>query len=92
VDIYRQLAQSNPEVFLSDLAWSLGAYANVLLSLERHSEASRACAEGLEYLMPFYRANPQAFADLAEALRQDYLQACHKAGEKPSDNLLATLS
>ncbi len=61
-DIYRKLAENNPQAFLPDLATSLGVYGNALLGLERYDEAVRAFSEGLELLAPFFQKLPQAFA------------------------------
>ena len=87
-DIYRTLAQSNPQTFLPGLARNLGVYGNVLLGLERYGEAAQAFSEGLSLLAPFFKKHPQAFSDLASALKQLYLQACQKAGREPDGDLL----
>ncbi|MGB7571451.1 MAG: hypothetical protein WBL87_06820 [Methanothrix sp.] len=45
--------------------------------------------EGLELLAPFFQKLPQAFAGLAEALRQLYQEACRKAVREPDGELLS---
>jgi hypothetical protein len=88
-DIYRIQAQSNPQAFLPNLAMSLGVYGNALLGLERFGEAAGAFSEGLEHIAPFFQKLPQAFGDLAGALKYLYLDACRKAGEEPDGELLS---
>jgi tetratricopeptide (TPR) repeat protein len=88
-DIYRKLADKNPQAFLPDLARSLGVYGNTLQGLERYGEAAGAFHEGLVHLAPFFQKHPQAFAGLAGALQKDYLEACRKAGLEPDRDLLS---
>ncbi|MEJ5240854.1 MAG: hypothetical protein WHS87_06630, partial [Anaerolineales bacterium] len=88
VDLYRPLAQANPQAFLPDLATSLGAYGSILLALERLTEAAESFAEGARLLLPFARALPQAFSGLLRALLRDYLRACQAAGHAPQPALL----
>jgi tetratricopeptide (TPR) repeat protein len=88
-DIRRTLAEKNPQAFLPNLARSLGVYGNVLLGMERYGEAARAFSEGLLLLAPFFQELPQAFGDLAGALKRRYLEACRKAGEEPDGELLS---
>ncbi len=87
VEIRRQLAQAHPQAFLPDLARSLGAHGFVLLGLGRAREARAAFAEGLRAILPFLRALPAAFGELAAALLQGYLRACEEAGEAPEAGL-----
>jgi len=88
VDIYRKLARSNPSAFLPDLARSLGAFGSVLSSLEQHKKAAWIFAEGLQHIAPFYQEHPDAFAPLAGALQDSYLQSCREADIKPDEKLL----
>jgi tetratricopeptide (TPR) repeat protein len=88
VDVYQRLAQSQPDMFLPDLALSLGALAQAMLAAERHAEAVAATREGLTAITPFMERYPEAFGDLARALRQVYLAACDKAVEAPDTALL----
>lgn len=88
VDLFRRLAPQRPQTFLPDLARSLGAYGSVLLDLGRASEACEAFAEGLRILLPFLRAEPAAFRELASALLQGYRRACEALGETPDAPLI----
>jgi len=88
VDLFRRLAPQRPQTFLPDLARSLGAYGSVLLDLGRASEAREAFAEGLRILLPFLRAEPAAFRELASALLQGYRRACEALGETPDAPLI----
>jgi tetratricopeptide (TPR) repeat protein len=89
VGIRRKLADANPHVFLPELAKSLGVYGKVLISLKQYREAVQAFHEGLAHLAPFCKKHPQAFAGLAGALKQLYLEACRKAGLEPDGDLLS---
>jgi tetratricopeptide (TPR) repeat protein len=88
VDIYRRLAESRPDVFLPDLAMSLGALGTAYLTAEQYEAAAEAFAEGLALVTPFAERHPQAFGDLVRGLGQDYIQACEKAGWEPDAALL----
>ncbi|MDW8102565.1 MAG: hypothetical protein RMK30_06785, partial [Anaerolineae bacterium] len=70
------------------LARSLGAHGSVLLGLGRAQEACDAFAEGLRIILPFARALPGAFGELAAALRADYMRACREAGKEPEKGLM----
>ena len=74
--LYRQLAAQRPDAFLPNLARSLGTHGVVLNGLGRHAEAAAALAEGLRVILPFVRASPAAFGELANALLRNYLAAC----------------
>ena len=88
-DIYRRLAEQNPQAFLPDLARSLGVYGKALFDQERYSEAAQAFTEGIKHLAPFYRKHPQAFRGLADVLKKLYINACQKAGQEPDEDLLS---
>ena len=88
VDLYRELARANPPAFRPDLARSLGAHGTVLRGLGRPGEAARAFAEGLRTIFPFVQALPAAFGELADALLQEYLQACREAKREPDRGLV----
>ena len=69
VDIYRGLAQVNPQVFLPDLATSLNNLGNRLSDLGRREKALTATQEAVDIYRALARANPQAFLpDLAMSL------------------------
>jgi tetratricopeptide (TPR) repeat protein len=88
VGIYRKLSELNPQAFLPYLARSLGAHGSVLHGLGRHAEAAAAFAEGLHAILPFVRAIPAAFGELAGALLRDYLRACKEAKQEPDWGLV----
>jgi hypothetical protein len=88
IDIRRRLAQTRPDAFLPDLASSLGALGQTFTAAERHAEAARAWHEGLSLIALFVERHPQAYANLARALRRDYLAACEKAGAQAEAALL----
>jgi tetratricopeptide (TPR) repeat protein len=88
VKIRRKLSELNPQAFLPDLARSLGAHGSVLHGLGRHAEAAAAFAEGLHAILPFVRAIPAAFGELAGALLRDYLRACKEAKQEPDWGLV----
>ncbi len=52
------------------------------------SAEAPAFAEGLRGILPFWRAHPRAFAELAETLRELYLDACRAAGIEPEEELI----
>ena len=60
----------------------------MLLELGRAAEAAQALREGLQALLPFLRAYPQAFGGLAEFLLENYLRACEQAGQPPDAALV----
>jgi tetratricopeptide (TPR) repeat protein len=69
VDIYRGLAQVNPQVFLPYLATSLNNLGSDLSALGRREEALAATQEAVDIYRALARANPQAFLpDLATSL------------------------
>jgi hypothetical protein len=70
------------------LARSLGAHGSVLHGLGRHAEAAAAFAEGLRAILPFARAIPAAFGELAGALLEYYLRACKEAKQEPDWGLV----
>ena len=88
-EICRTLAKDNPEAFMPNLAISLATYGIVLQTFDRHADATRSFAEGLQHLAPFYRKLPQAFSSLANTLKQLYIEACQKAGQEPDGDLLS---
>jgi tetratricopeptide (TPR) repeat protein len=69
VDIYRGLAQVNPQVFLPDLATSLNNLGNRLSDLGRREEALTATQEAVDIRRKLAEQNRQAFLpDLAMSL------------------------
>ncbi|HID84319.1 MAG TPA: hypothetical protein EYP54_04290, partial [Anaerolineales bacterium] len=88
VALYRQLAEENPDAFLPDLARSLGAHGLVLLQAGRPAEAAAALREGLQHLLPWARAWPQALGALLGDLLAAYLTACRAAGLDPDEKLV----
>jgi tetratricopeptide (TPR) repeat protein len=69
VDIYRGLAQVNPQVFLPYLATSLNNLGSDLSALGRREEALAATQEAVDIYRALACANPQAFLpDLATSL------------------------
>jgi tetratricopeptide (TPR) repeat protein len=88
VKIRRKLSEQNPQAFLPYLARSLGAHGSVLHGLGRHAEAAAAFAEGLRAILPFVRAIPAAFGELAGALLEYYLRACKEAKQEPDWGLV----
>jgi len=73
VNIYRQLAASEPEAFLPELAISLGNQACCLSELGRHTEALANLEEAIHHLMPFFLAEPRSFAEPTRHLFGQYL-------------------
>ena len=88
VDIRRRLAHSRPDAFLPDLALSLGTLSWALAAAEQHADLAVTAHEGLISIMPFVERHPEAFGDLARALRRTYLVACEKADAEPDALLL----
>ncbi len=69
VEVYRRLAQANPQAFEPNLAASLNNLANILAGLGRRGEALEAAQEAVEVYRRLAQANPQAFEpDLAGSL------------------------
>ena len=83
VKIRRELVGKNREAFLPNLAVSLGAYGQVLLALEKPTEAAGIFAEGVRLISPLARKLPQAHFRLATALAKAYLGATSAAGMEP---------
>jgi tetratricopeptide (TPR) repeat protein len=68
-DIYRNLAEKNPEAFLPDLAMSLNNLGNSLSALGRRAEAMNAAKEAADIRCKLAEKNPEAFLpDLAGSL------------------------
>ncbi len=88
VNLYRDLARRHPDAFLPNLARSLGAHGYALLQAGQPARAAAAFYEGLEALLPFARALPQAYGELLGKLLRDYLEACRAAGQKPDEALV----
>ena len=61
VDIRRQLAQSNPEAFLPDLAMSLNNLGNRLSDLGRRDDALVPAQEAVDIRRQLAQSNPEAF-------------------------------
>jgi len=61
VEIYRQLAQENPQAFLPDLARSLNNLGYALSALGRREEALLATQEAVGIYRQLAQENPQAF-------------------------------
>ncbi|MFQ5342117.1 MAG: CHAT domain-containing protein [Anaerolineae bacterium] len=69
VELYRQLAQHNPDAFLPDLAMSLNNLGIRLSNLGRRGEALAATQEAVEIRRQLAQHNPDAFLpDLATSL------------------------
>jgi tetratricopeptide (TPR) repeat protein len=69
VEICRQLAQTNPQAFLPDLATTLNNLGSDLSALGLREEALAATREAVEICRQLAQANPQAFLpDLARSL------------------------
>jgi len=83
VDIYRELAHRNPDAFRPDLAVSLGAQAQILEAGDRQQDALRAIGEALAILKPLFLASPQAFAQWAGMMLQDYTRLCEATQTDP---------
>jgi len=92
VALRHQLARQHLQAFLPYLAKSLGTHGSVLLGLGHAREAREAFAEGLRILLPFLRAQPAAFQELASALLQGYQRACEALGEAPDAPLIREIS
>ncbi|WP_376792341.1 tetratricopeptide repeat protein [Thermoflexus sp.] len=58
VNIYRELAQTSPQVFLPDLATSLNRLGNRLSDLGRREEALAALEEAVRTLAPSFTRSP----------------------------------
>ena len=61
VEIYRKLAEKNPEAFLPDLATSLNNLGLILRELGRREEALAATKEAVEIRRKLAEKNPEAF-------------------------------
>jgi tetratricopeptide (TPR) repeat protein len=69
VDLYRRLAQQNPDAFLPNLARSLNNLGKVLSEMGRRAEALEATQEAVEIRRQLAQQNPDAFLpDLARSL------------------------
>ena len=69
VDLYRVLAQRNPDAFQPNLAASLNNLGNMLSELGKHEEALKASQEAVEIRRVLTQRNPDAFQpDLAGSL------------------------
>jgi tetratricopeptide (TPR) repeat protein len=88
VAIDRRLAETRPDVFLLDLAMSLGAQGQTYAQAGRHADAASAFHEGLTTITPFAERNVQAFGSLVGQLCLAYIAACTKAGTAPDAALL----
>jgi hypothetical protein len=60
-DLYRQLAQVNPEAFLPDLAGSLNNLGGALSDLGRREDALTATGEATDLYRQLAQDNPEAF-------------------------------
>ncbi len=69
LDIYRKLAETNPQAFLPDLAMSLNNLGTMLSDLGRREDALKAAQEAGDIYRKLAETNPQAFLpDLAMSL------------------------
>jgi len=69
VDLYRRLAQQNPDAFLPYLAMSLTNLGNRLSEMGRRAEALQATQEAVDLYRRLAQQNPDAFLpDLARSL------------------------
>ena len=89
VTLYRQLAQANPDAFLPGLAMSYGALGSCLRADEQLELAAEAFAKGVRAIMPPLVSVPQAFAELAQKLRRNYLETLNQNHREPDMELLA---
>ena len=94
VDLYRSLADQNPQAFLPDLAMSLNNLGNRFSNLGRREEALKASQDAVDLYRTLADQNPQAFLpDLASSLnnvgamfsnlgrREEALKASQEAGD-----------
>ncbi len=91
VDIYRRLAKDRPDVFLPELAISMGVLGTCLAGAGRLREATDAFVNGIRTLAPAFNALPQAFAMLMDTLVSEYLTHAKKADETPDMDLLGPI-
>ncbi len=69
VEIYRELAQKNPDSFRPDLAMALTGLGAHLYTLDRYEEALEATREAVEIYRELADKNPQAYEpDLSRSL------------------------
>jgi tetratricopeptide (TPR) repeat protein len=61
VEVYRKLAEANPQAFLPNLAMSLNNLGNGLSALGRREQALETAQEAVDIRRKLAEANPQAF-------------------------------
>ena len=88
VTIYRDLARSQPDAFLPDLATSHGAWGNILKTSGAPTEAIEKFAEGLRLITPLAQKLREAHLPLAQTLANAYREACQSAAMEPDLALL----
>ena len=63
LSIRRELAQANPEAYLSDVAMTLNNLAVLYRATQRMKDAEAACREAEAILEPLWSVNPELHGD-----------------------------
>jgi tetratricopeptide (TPR) repeat protein len=87
VEVYRALAQRQPDAFQPYLAGSLNNLGAMLSELGRREEALAAFEEAFNMNWPFFKRLPSAFMQNTEFMIKN-LQQIHEALQRPLPPLL----
>ncbi len=80
VEIRRKLAEAWPDEFSHGLATSLGVYNRRLREMGQIVSALKAIGESIDILEPMFRRFPHAYADIMEAVADDYEHTVMEGG------------
>ncbi|MGI9507674.1 MAG: hypothetical protein ACR2RE_31930, partial [Geminicoccaceae bacterium] len=88
VSLRRRLASERPDAFSHDVALSLSVMADRLEELDRLNKALPCDHEAIEFIGPYFVANPMAYAQQMIPILKGYLRRCEAAGVEAEHRLL----